>query len=345
MSTPAPWTGGSALRAWFLAALGAGTGLGVLLALARLQQLLLLLALAVVLALGLDSGVRPLVARGLGRPVAVTLVLAGALAVLAGVLAVLVPPLVTQGSALLHHLPAYVEEIRRRNGTLGRWETRLHLQRLATSLVNHHGGAVTGLVGAGRTLVSAAGGTLLVVVLTVYLLAGLPALSGALLRAVPGSSRARVEPLAREVARRVAGYVLGNLLTSVVAGAGTLVWLLVARVPYPLALAVVVAVFDLVPVVGSTVAGAVVTLVALTVSVPVAAATLGFYVAYRVLEDYLLVPRVMARTVSVSPLATIVALLLGGTLFGIIGALLAVPAAATVQILVTEVLHPRLEAA
>jgi predicted PurR-regulated permease PerM len=126
-----------------------------------------------------------------------------------------------------------------------------------------------------------------------------------------------------------------------VAGAGTLLWLVSFGVPDPLALAVLVGIFDLVPVVGSTVGGAIVTLVALTVSLPTAIATLGFYLVYRLLEDYLLVPRVMRATVSVSPLITIVALILGASLLGIIGALLAVPVAAAVQLMVTEVAVPR----
>lgn len=336
---------GPTLETWFLAALGAGLGVGVMLAVVALRGVLLLVALAVVLALGLDAGVRPLVRRGLCRPVSVAIVLGGTLLALAGVLAVLIPPVVAQASALVHHLPTYLTDLRQRSGTLGRLERRFHLQTFAQHLVSAHGGAaVHGLVGAGRAALSVLAGTLLVAALTGYLLADLPSLSRYLLRAVPAPRRAQVAPLAAETAQRVGGYVLGNLLTSLVAGVGTAVWLLLLRVPDPLALSVLVAVLDLVPVVGSTVAGAVVSLVALTVSVPIAAATLGFYVVYRLLEDYLLVPRVMARTVSVRPLATIVALLLGGTLFGIIGALLAVPAAATVALLMRDVITPRLDA-
>jgi len=104
-----------------------------------------------------------------------------------------------------------------------------------------------------------------------------------------------------------------------------------------------VALADLIPVIGSTVAGAVVALVALSVSLPVAISTIVFFIVYRLFEDYLLSPRVMRRTVDVSPITTIVALLLGGALFGIVGALLAIPIAAAVQLIMSEVAYPRLD--
>jgi predicted PurR-regulated permease PerM len=106
-----------------------------------------------------------------------------------------------------------------------------------------------------------------------------------------------------------------------------------------------VAVFDLIPVVGSSIGGAIVSLVALTVSLPIAVVTLAYYIAFRLLEDYFVIPRVMERTVNVPPLLTIVALLLGGALAGIMGAFLAIPVAAAVQLLLREVIWPKLDAA
>jgi predicted PurR-regulated permease PerM len=139
----------------------------------------------------------------------------------------------------------------------------------------------------------------------------------------------------------VGGFMLGNLLTSVVAGVGTYIWLSVFGVPYALLLALFVALFDLIPMVGSTIAGLVVVVVSLTKGFPVAIATGIFYIVYRLLEDYLLNPRVMKHTVKVSPGLTIVATLIGGTLLGLIGALVAIPAAATVELLLQEVVFPR----
>ena len=103
------------------------------------------------------------------------------------------------------------------------------------------------------------------------------------------------------------------------------------------------ALLDLIPVVGSTVAGAVVCLVALTVSVPVALATAGFYVFYRFLEDYLLFPKIIGRTVEIPSVVTVVAVLLGGVTFGIVGALVAIPVAAATMLILQEVVLPRLD--
>ena len=135
--------------------------------------------------------------------------------------------------------------------------------------------------------------------------------------------------------------MLGNLLTSLISGVGTYVWLLIFGVPYALLLGLFVALFDLIPMVGSTIAGIVVSLVALDKGVPVAIATAVFYIVYRFLEDYLVNPRVMKHTVKVTPGLTIIATLIGGTLLGLIGALVAIPVAATIHLLLEEVAIPR----
>ena len=135
--------------------------------------------------------------------------------------------------------------------------------------------------------------------------------------------------------------MLGNLVTSLISGIGTYLWLLAFGVRDALILALFVALFDLIPMVGSTIAGIVVTLVAFTRGVPIGIATGVFYIAYRYLEDYLLNPRVMKRTVKVSPGLTIVATLIGASLLGLVGALVAIPAAATIQLILEEVTIPR----
>jgi predicted PurR-regulated permease PerM len=110
-------------------------------------------------------------------------------------------------------------------------------------------------------------------------------------------------------------------------------------------LALMVAVLDLIPIIGSTLAGAIVSLVALTVSLPVAIATLVFYVVYRLLEDYLIVPRVIGKAVAVPATVTIVAVLVGGAVLGLLGALVAIPVAAAIDILLRESVFPRLDRA
>src|SRR6185369_8161191 len=179
--------------------------------------------------------------------------------------------------------------------------------------------------------------------LTVYLLFDLPRIRRLIYRLTPASRRPRAILIGDEMSNKVGRYVLGNLLTSLIAGVASLVWLLAWGVPYPFVLALMVAVLDLIPIVGSTVAGIAAALVALTVSLPVALATVGFFVAYRVLEDYLIVPRVIGRAVEVPATATIVAVLIGGTALGVIGALVAIPAAAAIELLLRETVYPRLD--
>lgn len=161
--------------------------------------------------------------------------------------------------------------------------------------------------------------------------------------AVPHSRRPRAILIGDEISAKVGGYVLGNLAISVISGLLTLTWLLIFGVPYAVLLAVTVAVLDLVPVVGSIIGGIIVCLVALAVSFPAFLAAIGFYIVYRLLEEYLLVPKITGGVVQVPALVTVVAVLLGGTLLGIIGALVAIPFAAALLLLTQEVLYPRLD--
>ncbi len=179
--------------------------------------------------------------------------------------------------------------------------------------------------------------------MTVYFLAGMPQAKLFCYRLVPHSRRPRTILIGDEIFTKVGGYVLGNVITSLIAGAGTFVWMLIFGIPYPALLGLLIFLLDLIPVIGSTVGGAIVTLVALTVSLPVAVATLIFYVAYRLAEDYLLVPRIIGHTVRVSPLGGMIAIVLGGVVMGIIGALIALPAAAAVQLLLEEIAFRRLD--
>ncbi len=160
---------------------------------------------------------------------------------------------------------------------------------------------------------------------------------------MPASRRRRYEVLLDEVLAGVGGYLLGNLLTSLIAGLGTFVWATALGIPYPILLGLLVAFLDLIPVVGSTIAGVIVSLVALAVSLPVALSTAAFYIAYRFVEDYLLVPRVMRHTVNVSPVLTVLAVVIGGALLGIIGALVAIPIAAGIKLVLEQTVFPRFD--
>jgi predicted PurR-regulated permease PerM len=333
----------------FRVAVTAGLGVAVAGVLAgaarRFGDVLVLIVLAFVFALGLDPLVRILVRRGWRRTWAVAAVVAGVLLVFAGFVAAILPPIIDQTTQLVNQAPHFLAEIQDRHSWLGGLLARFGVvsavkNQVAPKLPD----ALGGVLGVGGAIVGATAAMLTIGVLAVYFTANLPAVERAMWRSAPASRRARVAQLGERIFDQIGGYLLGNVITSVIAGVGTWVFLLIVGVPYPLALGIMVAVLDLIPVVGSTVGGLVVSLVALSVSVPVAIVTLVYYVVYRLLEDYLLSPKIMERTVDVPPLLTIVALLLGGAVAGIVGAFLAIPVAAAVQLLLREVVWPRLDA-
>jgi predicted PurR-regulated permease PerM len=329
-----------ALAATFGAAV-AGVGIWAVYA---ARGILLLLLLSLFIAAGLDPVVTWLTRRGLPRGVAVLVVILLALAAFAGILDLLIPVVVKQVSELVNALPRYAKDLNNRSNFIGRINARYHVEKSIQSYLQKGGGSVaTGVLGVGKVVLSAVTSTVVVIVVSMYLLVDLPRFKRTVFGLSPRSRRARVVLIGEEIFAKVGGYVLGNVFISVITGVGTWAWCMALGIPYPLLLAVLVAVFDLVPVVGSTVGGIVVALVGLTVSLPVALATAVFYIAYRLIEDYLISPRIMRRTVEVPGLVTVIATLIGGTLLGIIGALIAIPVAAGINLLLAEVAAPSLE--
>jgi predicted PurR-regulated permease PerM len=267
-----------------------------------------------------------------------------AFALLAGFLAAAIPPLASQATALANHLPQYAHSLQDHNSEVGRLNAKFHVQQRLSSLLSTKGSAlIGGVLGAGELVLSTAAAMLTIGVMVIYFLFGMPRIRLFAYRLAPHSRRPRVILIGDEIFTKVGGYVLGNFLTSVIAGVGTYIWLLIFGVPYPILLSMLVALLDLIPVIGSTIGGAIVTLVALTISLPVAGVTLGFYVLYRLAEDYLLVPRIMGRTVQVPAAVTVVSLLIGATLLGLIGALVAIPVAAAIRLVLQEVTFRRMD--
>jgi predicted PurR-regulated permease PerM len=306
--------------------------------------MLVLIGVAFFLALGLEPAASWFVNRRLPRWAATTLVFVIFLALMGAFVAAAIPPLVQQAVELIHQAPQYLQQAQDHSSAVGRLNDGFHLQQRITDAINGSGGSVvTDVVSAGTAVFGAIADTLIVVVLTVYFLVDMPRIRTALYRLVPHTRRPRAILIGDEVFAKVGAYVLGNVLISVIAGVATFIWLTAFGVPYPLLLGIFVALLDLVPVVGSTIAGVVVAAVALTVSLPVCIATIVFFVAFRLLEDYLLVPRIIGRAVKVPALITVVAVLIGGAVLGIVGALVAIPIAAALQLLTQEVPYPRLD--
>lgn len=326
------------------AAAGVAVTYGLVELLIRARSTLILIGLGLFIAAGLDPVVTLLTRRRVPRWAAVVIVLAGVVGIIAIFIATAIPPLASQTTALAHQIPNYIHQLQNHNSELGKLNAKYQVQQRITSLLTSKGSTlVGGVIGAGALVLSTAGSVLAVLVLSVYFLAGLPRIKLFAYRLVPHSRRPRVILITDEILTKVGGYVLGNVITSVIAGFGTFVWMLAFGIPYAVLLGLLVAILDLIPVIGSTIGGAIVTLVALTVSLPVAVATLIFYTAYKLAEDYLLVPRVMGRTVEIPAVVSLIAVLIGGVLLGFVGALIAIPVAAALRVLLQEVTFPRLD--
>jgi predicted PurR-regulated permease PerM len=335
-------------RSPFFVGMAAAAGVAVTYGLAELiiraRSVLILIGLAMFIAAGLDPAVAWLTRHRIPRWAAVLTILLAAAGVLVGFLAAAIPPLSEQATALAHQFPHYLHALQNHNSQLGRLDARFHIEQHVSKLLSTKGTQlIGGVLGAGALVLSAASSLLIVIVLTVYFLVGMPRIKLFVYRLAPQSRRTRVILIGDEIFTKVGGYVMGNFLTSVIAGIGTYVWMLVFGIPYPVLLGLLVALLDLIPVIGSTIGGVIVSLVALTVSFPVALATLGFYVGYRLAEDYLLVPRIMGRAVQVPAVVSVVAVLVGGALMGVVGALVAIPAAAALRLLLHEVAFRRLD--
>lgn len=335
-------------RSPFLIGMAGAAGVAVVYALvqiiAGLQDVLVLVGLALFLAIGLEPAVAWLTRRRFPRWLAVTTVFVVGLLALGGFLTAAIPVIVEQATQFIAKAPEYLHDAQNHNTVLGQLNDRFHLQQQLQSLLSGPG-IGGGLLSAGQAVFSALTNVLILVVLTVYFLVDLPRIRAGGYRLIPHSRRPRAILIGDEIFTKVGGYVLGNLAISVIAGVLTLIWLLIFGVPYAALLAITVAILDLIPVVGSVVAGVLVSLVALTVSLPVCLGTVGFFVGYRFVEDYLLVPRIIGGAVKVPALVTVVAVILGGALLGVVGALVAIPVAAALLLLVREVLYPRLDSA
>ena len=342
-----PWDRRAPFWVGMAGAAGVAVTVGLVAVLVTVSSVLVLIGLALFIAVGLEPAVSWLVRHHFPRWAAVTTVIVVGFLLVAGFLALAIPVLVTQGTQLVTHLPGYLQTAQDHNSVLGQFNEQFHVEQNVTQALSGASVATLagGVLGVGVVVFSAIGSALVVVVLTIYLLADLPRVRAGLYRLAPDSRRPRVILIGDEIFAKVGAYVLGNLAISVIAGTATLIWLEVFGVPYALLLALFVALLDLIPVVGSAIGGIAASLVALTVSPWTALLTAGFFVLYRVVEDYLLVPRIIGRVVKVPDLLTVVAVLLGAALLGVVGALVAIPLAAALMLVLREVITPSLDRA
>ncbi|HET8615879.1 MAG TPA: AI-2E family transporter [Actinomycetales bacterium] len=325
--------------------LGLLAAYGIVLLLTGLSQVLTLVVISLFLALGLDPVVRWLQRLGLRRTYAVLAVFVGVLVVFGGIVALVAPPVVQEAGQLASAAPDYAQSLLKNHtlrqlddqyGVVDEITKRLKSGSLWTSVFG-------GVVGAGKAVLSGFFSAFTVLVLTMYFTASLPGFKAAAYRLVPRSRRQRFTVLAEEISRRVGGYVIGQISIATINGIFSFIMMEIVGIPYPAVLAVTVGVLGLIPMVGATLGAVIVVVVALFDSWTSTIIVASYYLVYQQVENYVIVPRIMNRTVAVPGAVTVVAALAGGTLLGILGALMAIPIAAGLLLIYKEVVLPRQE--
>jgi predicted PurR-regulated permease PerM len=294
------------------------------------------------LALALNPAVEWFQRHGLSRrggAAAVTYLLT--LAFFVGIGFLFVPTLVDQVNEFVHKLPDYVHDVTHGKGRLGFLETKYHIQEKVERAVRT--GGATKVLGLSGVAVSVAKGVITIVVATItiafmtfFMLLEGPAWVERFYGLLPEKSQPRWRQVGFEIYRTVGGYVTGNLLISLIAGGLTTVVLLIMGVPFAVALGLIVAVLDLIPLAGATIAAILIGTVAFLHSIVAGIVVIVFFIVYQQVENHLLQPVIYGRTVQLSPLAVLISVLVGAELAGILGALAAIPVAGSIQVLILD---------
>jgi predicted PurR-regulated permease PerM len=305
------------------------------------------MVIALFLALALNPLVgwiqrRTKLSRGLAISVAYLLVLVAIVAVGAS----FVPRLIEEVNGLVQALPNYVHDLTHGRGRLGFLETKYHVVEKVRQQVQNGGAKrIFGLSGAAlsvtKGVITIIAATVTIVFITFFMLLEGGMWMERVYSLFPESSRPRWRRVGDDIYKTVGGYVTGNILISVIAGASITVVLLIMGVPYAVALGLLVAVLDLIPLAGATIAGIIVAVVAFLHSVPAGIVAVVFFILYQQLENHFLQPVIYGRTVQLSPLAVLVSVLVGAELAGIVGALAAIPVAGAIQVIVRDQLSVR----
>jgi predicted PurR-regulated permease PerM len=321
-------------------------GLGLILVYLAWQVLTWILV-AVVLACALNPAVEAVERKGLRRGYAAGIVFILALLVLTGVGFLIVPPLITQVSDFVESVPDLVDDLTRGRGPLGWLQDDYQIvDRIRETIEAQGASGVLGLslpvLDIVRSVVTAVVGVITIVFLTFFmLLEGPRTIRGALDLLTP-QSRVRYERVGYDIYRTISGYVTGNLLISLVAGVTSTAVLFGVGSEFAIALGLLVGILDLIPLAGATLAAIIVsTVVLLETDWLRAIIVIGFFLAYQQLENHVLQPLVYGKTVELSPLTVLLAVLIGAQLAGVLGALMAIPVAGTLLAIGRELLHYR----
>jgi predicted PurR-regulated permease PerM len=305
------------------------------------RQVLSWVLVSVFLALALNPAVGWLQERrGLGRGAAAAFIYFAAVAILVGLGFAFIPPLANQISGFADAVPGYVHDLTAGRGPFGFLETKYQIvEKVQQKLQGGGGSLISGASTAlaiTKSVVTAIVAAVTIAFMTFFMILEGPTWVDRIYSLAPIDQEDRWRSVGDRVASTVSGYVTGNLLISVIAGAASALVLFATGVPYALALGLLVAVLDLIPLAGATLAGIIIVTVAILHSVTAGVIVAVFFVVYQQLENHLLQPLVYGRTVQLSPLAVLISVLIGAEVAGVLGALAAIPVAGTLQILLTD---------
>jgi predicted PurR-regulated permease PerM len=307
------------------------------------RQVLTWVLVSIFLALALNPAVEWLQRRGVGRRgAAAAVIYLAALAALVGLGFLLIPPIIDQVGGLADAVPGYVKDLTAGRGPLGFLEKRYHVVERVQHAVNGGGGGGV-LAGGASTALTITKSVITVVVavvtiafMTFFMILEGPTWMDRAYGLAPSGHEQRWRAIGSRIAQTVSGYVTGNLFISLVAGAASALVLFLCGVPFALALGFLVAVLDLVPLAGATIAGIIIVTVALLTSLTAGVIVAVFFIVYQQVENHLLQPLVYGRTVVLSPLAVLISVLVGAQVAGILGALGAIPVAGAIQIVLED---------
>jgi predicted PurR-regulated permease PerM len=317
------------------------------------RQVISWILVSIFLAMALNPAVEWFMRHGVkrrGYAAGLTYVLA--LLVIGGIGFAFIPTLVSQVNDFVHALPGYVDDLTKGRGRFGFLETKYHIVEKIRKAVNEGGASkLLGLTGAAisvtKSVVTLVLATITIVFLTFFMLLEGPAWMDRFYGLLPERVRPRWRKIGHDVYRTVGGYVTGNLLISLIAGTLTTIVLLALGVPYAVALGVIVAILDLIPLAGATSAAIIIATVAFLHTITAGIVVVVFFLIYQQVENHFLQPVIYGRTVQLSPLAVLISVLIGAKLAGILGALGAIPVAGAIQVILIEwqrQRHARLEA-
>jgi predicted PurR-regulated permease PerM len=331
----------------FLATTGALVAYALLQALQSASQVFILLIISLFLAMGLNPAVSALERRPMKRGVAVLVVVALVLITVVLAALVVIPPVFSQLNDLVDGAPQLIDSLRNNKtflrldqeyGLIGTLENKFQSWFADGRLLT---GAFGGVLGVGRTVLSGAFSALTVLILTLYFVSSLPKVTKVFYRLAPASRRERVSKIGDAIIARVGSFVGSQILIAFFAAIFVFLLGLALDLPYASALGMLILFVALIPLVGHFIGGTIVTLVALTQSPTKGILAILLYTLYVQIENYLITPRIMKRNLSIPGLMTIVAALLGTSLLGLVGGLLAVPIAAAVLLIMDEVVFPK----